>query len=78
MRLTWQSKMVSGSTVWPDVALSQSANRHFAFSLGLADLVAEAVVVGERHELAELGEVGHPLLADRLGDRASERRVRQP
>jgi len=30
IRLTWQSKIVSGSAVWPDVSLSQSANRVLA------------------------------------------------
>ena len=35
MRLTWQSKIVSGSTVWPDVDLSQSANCDLASRLAL-------------------------------------------
>ena len=35
MRLTWQSKIVSGSTVRPEVALSQSANRALASRLAL-------------------------------------------
>ena len=35
MRLTWQSKIVSGSTVWPDVGLSQSANCALASRLAL-------------------------------------------
>ena len=55
MRLTWQSKIVSGSTVWPDVALSQSANCDFGLALGLAERVAKALVVGQRLELAAVG-----------------------
>jgi hypothetical protein len=35
MRLIWQSKIVSGSTTWPVVALSQSANFVFASRLEL-------------------------------------------
>ena len=77
MRLIWQSKMVSGSTVWPDVDLSQSANCDFGLALGLAERVAKALVVGQRLELAQLAEVGDPAVADGLGDRAGERRVRQ-
>ena len=35
MRLTWQSKIESGSTIRPDVALSHSANRDLASRLAL-------------------------------------------
>src|SRR5215831_12301441 len=33
MRLTWQSKMVSGLTVWPDVVFSQSTKCDLALRL---------------------------------------------
>ena len=49
----------------------------FGVALGLAERVAESFVVGERLELAQLAEIGHPPVADRVGDRAGERRVRQ-
>ena len=77
MRLIWQSKMVSGSTIWPEVVLSQSANCDFGLALGLAEGVAKALVVGQRLELAQLAEVGDPAVADGLGDRAGQRRVGQ-
>ena len=51
---------------------------HFGLALGLAEGVMQAPVVGQRLELAQLAEVGHPAVADGAGDRASERRVRQP
>ena len=38
----------------------------------------QAPVVGQRLELAQLAEGSHPAVADGRGDRASERRVRQP
>ena len=69
--------MVSGSTVWPDVALSQSANCDLASRFALRTGVAKAPVVGQRLQLAQLVEVGDPAVADGLGDRAGQRRVRQ-
>ena len=47
MRLTWQSKIVSGSRVCPVDHLSQSQICRFAFRLALRKVVAEAVVSGE-------------------------------
>ena len=64
MRLIWQSKMVSGSTVWPDFALSQSANCAFGLAFGAVEGVAKSPVVGQRFELAQLAEVGDPAIAD--------------
>ena len=43
MRLIWQSKMVSGSTVWPDVVLSQSANCTLASRLALRKALRKPV-----------------------------------
>ena len=77
MRLIWQSKIVSGSTVCPVDAFSQSANCDFGLALGLAKRVAKGPVVGQRLELAQLAEIGDPAVADRLGDGCGERRVRQ-
>ena len=68
MRLIWQSKIVSGSTMLPVLALSQSANAALASRLACAELGAEAGVVGQRQQLAQLVQVRDPAVADRLGD----------
>ena len=43
MRLIWQSKIVSGSTIWPDVDLSQSANCDLASRLALRNASRKAL-----------------------------------
>ena len=45
MRLTWLSKIESGSTVTPDVGLEPSAKLRLRLALGLADGIAEAAVI---------------------------------
>ena len=57
--------------------LEPFAQTRLGLALGVADGVAKAGVVGERRELRELGEVGDPAVADRLGDAAGERRIGQ-
>ena len=57
--------------------MSQSANCDFGVALGLAETRRGSCVVGKRLELAQLTEIGHPAVADGLGDRAGERRVCQ-
>jgi hypothetical protein len=76
MRLIWQSKMVSGSTTWPDVDLSQSAKCDLASRLALRTSQRKALS-SEGVELVQLTEIGHPAVADRPRDRAGQRRVRQ-
>ena len=77
MRLTWLSKIESGSTATPALDLSQSRKPRLGVALGLAHGVAEGAVVGQRLQFRELDEVGDPAVADRLGDDAGQRRVRQ-
>ena len=69
MRLIWQSKMLAGSTIWPVAALSQSRKVRLGLVRGLAERFAKGFVVGERRELAQSAEIGHPAVADGLGDR---------
>ena len=54
MRLTWQSKIVSGSTVRPEVVLEPVGELGLGFALGVAESGAEAAIVGERLEPGEL------------------------
>ena len=68
MRLTWQSKIVSGSTIWPGRRLEPVGETRLGLALGLAEGVAEAAVVGQRLQLAQLAQVGDPAVADGLGD----------
>jgi hypothetical protein len=42
---------------------------------GFAKRVAEGLVVGKRRQLAQTAEIGHPAVADGLGDDAGEGRV---
>ena len=49
----------------------------FGLALGLAEVVAKAPVVGQRFELAQLGQVGDPAVANGRGDRAGQGGVRQ-
>ena len=74
MRLIWQSKMESGSTAWPLVDLSQSANCTLASRLALRNAARKAFVLGQRLELLKLLEVGDPAIADGLGNRARRER----
>ena len=46
-------------------------------ALGLTESGAELAAVGERLEMTQLSEVGDPVVADGLGDRAGQRRVGQ-
>ena len=55
MRLTWQSKIVSGSTVWPDVVLSHWANWDFASRFALRNDVAKSLVADQFLELCSIG-----------------------
>ncbi len=66
MRLTWLSKMVSGSTASPVVALSQTAKRALAARLARRKPSQERGVVRQGDDLLELGQVGHPAVADRV------------
>jgi hypothetical protein len=50
-------------------------NLRLCFALGVADSVVKTAIVRERPEPLQLGEVGDPALADRLGDAARQRRV---
>ena len=77
MRLTWQSKMRVRVHRLPGCRFEPIGKLRFGLALGFEEGVAKAVVVGQRLELAQLAEVGDPAVADRLGDRAGERRVRQ-
>ena len=77
MRLTWQSKMRVRVHDLPGRRLEPVGKLHFGLALGLAEVVAKALVVGQRLELAQLTEVGDPAVADGLGDGAGERRVGQ-
>ena len=77
MRLTWLSKIESGSTRQPGRRSEPVRELRLGLALGLADGVAEAAIVGERLQLRQLGEVGDPAVADGFGDAAGERRVRQ-
>ena len=65
MRLTWLSKMVSGSTASPVVVLEPDGEAGLGRALGLAEAVAERRVVGQGDDLLELGQVGDPAVADR-------------
>ena len=42
-------------------------------ALGLAEVITKAPVVGQRLELAQLGQVGDPAVADGFGDRTGQR-----
>ena len=77
MRLIWLSKMVFGSTTWPVVALSQVGEALLGGLLGLTEARAKGRVVGQRQQSAQLAEVGHPAVADRLGDQSGQVRVGQ-
>ena len=57
MRLIWQSKIASGSRTCPVDHLNQSQNCCLASSLGLQEVVAEALVVREGFQLAKLAEI---------------------
>ena len=48
MRLIWQSKIVSGSTVSSQLVLSQSTKRSLACALASRKALAKGTVVGER------------------------------
>ena len=69
MRLTWQSKIVSGSTVCPEVHLSQSANCHLASRLALRNASRKPRSPASGLSLLELTEIGDPAVADGVGDR---------
>ena len=64
--------MVSGSTARPVVALSQTAKRALAARLARRKPSQEGRVVRQGDDLLELGEVGHPAVADRVGDQAGQ------
>src|SRR5262249_15183412 len=46
------------------------------FALSLEKGVAQRLVVGQRFQLLQLAEIGHPAIADGVGDRLRKRRVR--
>ena len=68
MRLTGSRRSCPDRRDCPDVALSQSAKRALASRLALRTASRKRRVVGQRLQLAQLGEVGDPAVADRLGD----------
>ena len=78
MRLTWQSKIVSGSTVCPAVDLQPVGELRLGLALGLAERRRGS---RRRRRAASScrssAEIGDPAVADRVGDRAGERRVGQ-
>ena len=78
MRLTWLSKIESGSTRHAGRRFEPFGEMRLGLALGLADGVAEAGVVGQRLRASHSsGKVGDPAVADRLGDACGERRVGQ-
>src|SRR3954452_21432713 len=82
MRLIWLSKIVSGSTVWPDVALSQSEKRTFAsrFAARNACRKTESRANGLRSRswfksVIQLSQIAAVITRARLGfDWSSQRR----
>ena len=60
IRLIWLSKIESGSTTSPEVAFSQPAKASLGRALRLAKLLAEAGVLGQRQQFAQLRQVGDP------------------
>jgi len=59
MRFTWQSKMLSGSTVCPVVERS-SRELYLRLTLGPPEGLTEGAIVCERRELPELAEGRSP------------------
>src|SRR5262249_47813944 len=58
-------------------SLEPVGEQGLGLSLGLAELQPEALVLGERLQTTELSQVDDPAIADRSGNRLSERRVGQ-
>ena len=64
MRLIWQSKMLSGSTAWPEVDFSQSANRALASRLACRKARRNAASSAAGFSLAILSKSVDPAVAD--------------
>ena len=77
MRLTWQSKIVLGSTVWPEDASEPIGKAALGIALCFTENVAEVLIFRQRFQPAEQSEIGDPAVADRVGDYMRECRVRQ-
>jgi len=60
MRFTCESNNESGFTIWPVVALSHCRKCVLASRFALRKPMRKSVVLGQRHELAQLRQVGDP------------------
>ena len=61
IRFIWQSKIVFGSTICPDVDLSQLANSTLASRLARRKPLRKALVLGAAFQSGKLREIGDPL-----------------
>src|SRR5262249_28655071 len=57
-------------------ALEPVGKMRLGFALGFAKLVAQSLVTSQRLQLTQLAKVGHPAVADGVGDGQRERWVR--